>query len=96
MPCSQVTISKPNKSDITIGNVQASSTGADSAEASATVTNTPTSGGGTSRTVDVELTVDGSVEATDTVTVAAGQAEGVQFQVSGLSSGTHTLCVQKR
>lgn len=96
MPCQQVTISEPKRSDITVGNVQTSSTGTDSAEASATVVNQPISGGGTSRTVTVEFTVDGVVEATDTVTVTPTQPQPVSFQVSGLSPGDHTLCIQQQ
>jgi len=90
MPCVTVRVIEPAKFSITNVRVEPTQpTTADTIKVYATLSNS----GGVGGTANIKVTVDGSVVKTDSEYVEAGSSKTISYEISKLSAGTHTICV---
>jgi hypothetical protein len=85
--------STPDVSSLDVSNVSATQTSRGSYDVSASVSNVIESGSGEPLGFTLRFTADGSTEREFDGTLLSGQTINPTFSVSGLSAGTHTLCV---
>ena len=89
--CITIKVVKPAEFSITdIRADRTTITEGESVKVTVTVTNT----GGTSGTATVGLYVDGKFIKGESVYIGAGTSRTIEFSVSGLTAGTHTICAK--
>lgn len=93
MPCTTVDVT-PDESELSVEDVTTEQIAPGDFTVSANIRNSITSGSGTVISTTAVLTVDGSKEASTGVSPGVLDTESVSFELSGLSPGSHEICVE--
>lgn len=89
--CDTVTVEDLSSSSLGISSITASG-GVNEAQANVVLKNTIEGGSGESLTKTLSLTVDGSEEHSEEVSLEAGEEVEMSITLEGLSSGTYDVC----
>ena len=91
--CITITVRKPARPSFSITDIRADKTTITEGE-SVTVTVTVANTGNAGGNVEVGLYVDGRFVKGQYVYISAGSSRTIEFSVSGLTAGTHTICAK--
>ena len=90
MVCIEIVVVEPAK--ISVSNVRAEPTEPTTLD-QITVHATLVNSGEVTGSAEVQLTVDGKIVRTDSVTIGAGESKTVTYTLAPLTAGYHRICV---
>lgn len=91
--CRNVSVDEPDESNLSARFEDVQTSGS-TIGGVAVVENEVLSGLGTSQSGTLNITLDGSTVVTESVSVAAGDTQAVEFEITDVSAGSHEVCAE--